>query len=212
MARTSCLVPPMAVTGHTFTMPAFDNVTLHTSRLLLRPLRPADTEGLLAAHSDPEVMRYSNMSAWTSIEQANELVEQGQRGAATGKHLCLGIIPRDAGTVVGTCTLYALSASNRRAEIGFLLGAAAWRKGYMAEALNALVQYSFLDLALNRLEADTDPRNARAITTLERLGFVREGHLRERWIVGAEKSDSAFYGLLFSDWESVQGSKARSGA
>ena len=193
-------------------MPAFDKVTLHTSRLLLRPLRPSDAVGLLAAHSDPEVMRYSNMLPWTSIEQANGLVEQCRHGLVTGRHLCLGIVPHDAGTVIGTCTLYDLSESNRRAEIGFLLGSHAWHKGYMAEALGALAQYSFLELSLNRLEADTDPRNASAITTLERLGFVREGYLRERWIVGGEKSDTVFYGLLFNDWKSVHGPKAESGA
>jgi [ribosomal protein S5]-alanine N-acetyltransferase len=184
-------------------MPAFDSVALHTSRLLLRPLQPSDAEALHAVHSDAEVMRYSNMPPWTSIEQANELIEQGRRGVETGRHLCLGIVPHDAGTVVGTCTLYELSESNRRAEIGFLLGAHAWHKGYMAEALGALARYAFIELGLNRLEADTDPRNARAIVTLERLGFVREGYLRERWIVGTEKSDTAFYGLLFNDWESV---------
>ncbi len=82
----------------------------------------------------------------------------------------------------------------------------------MAEALGALAQYSFLELSLNRLEADTDPRNARAINTLERLGFVREGYLRERWIVSGEKSDTVFYGLLFNDWESIHGPKAGSSA
>jgi hypothetical protein len=45
-----------------------------------------------------------------------------------------------------------------------------------------------------------DPRNAQAIKLLEALGFQREGLLRERWIVGNLKSDSAFYGLLRGDW------------
>ena len=35
---------------------------------------------------------------------------------------------------------------------------------------------------------------------MERLGFVKEGHLRERWIVGDEVSDTALYGLLRRDW------------
>lgn len=193
-------------------MPAFDKVALHTSRLLLRPLRSSDAEALLAVHSDVEVMRYSNLPPWTSIEQANALIEQGQRGVVTGTNLCLGIVPHEAGIVVGTCTLYELSESNRRAEIGFILGSYAWHKGYMIEALGALAQYSFLELSLNRLEADTDPRNVRSINTLERLGFVREGHLRERWIVSGEKSDTLFYGLLFNDWQSIHEPNAKSGA
>ena len=43
-------------------------------------------------------------------------------------------------------------------------------------------------------------QNERSGAVLERLGFVREGYLRERWIVEGEVSDSALYGLLKKDW------------
>jgi RimJ/RimL family protein N-acetyltransferase len=45
-----------------------------------------------------------------------------------------------------------------------------------------------------------DPRNEPSLRILERLGFVREGLLRERWIVGGEPSSAAMYGLLRRDW------------
>lgn len=54
-------------------------------------------------------------------------------------------------------------------------------------------------MKLNRIEADIDPRNAASARVHERLGFVRERLLRERWIVGDEVTDSALYGLLRSD-------------
>ena len=56
-------------------------------------------------------------------------------------------------------------------------------------------------LGLNRVEADIDPRNAASAKPLLRLGFRHEGLLRERWIVNGEICDTAFYGLLKSDWE-----------
>jgi ribosomal-protein-alanine N-acetyltransferase len=64
-----------------------------------------------------------------------------------------------------------------------------------------LLQYGFEDLHLHRVEADTDPRNVASGRALERLGFKLEGHLRERWIVGDEISDTALYGLIRSDWD-----------
>jgi len=70
----------------------------------------------------------------------------------------------------------------------------------MHEALQALVQHAFQTLDLNRLEADIDPRNLASARTLERLGFQKEGHLRERWIVNDEISDTDLYGLLRRDW------------
>ena len=70
----------------------------------------------------------------------------------------------------------------------------------MNEALKALLYYAFQTLDLNRLEADIDPRNSASAKTLERLGFQKEGHLRERWIVNNEISDTWLYGLLRREW------------
>ena len=70
----------------------------------------------------------------------------------------------------------------------------------MHEALDAFITYAFETLDLNRLEADIDPRNHASAKTLERLGFQQEGHLRERWIVSGEVSDTWLYGLLRRDW------------
>ena len=50
------------------------------------------------------------------------------------------------------------------------------------------------------MEADVDPRNRASVRSLERLGFIKEGHLRERWIVEGEVSDTILYGLLRREW------------
>ena len=73
----------------------------------------------------------------------------------------------------------------------------------MQQALQGLLGYAFQTLDLNRLEADIDPRNLASAKTLERLGFQKEGHLRERWIVNDEVSDTALYGLLRREWQRV---------
>ena len=70
----------------------------------------------------------------------------------------------------------------------------------MHEALQTFIAYAFETLDLNRLEADIDPRNHASAKTLERLGFQKEGLLRERWIVSGEVSDTCLYGLLRKNW------------
>jgi RimJ/RimL family protein N-acetyltransferase len=71
----------------------------------------------------------------------------------------------------------------------------------MSEALIALLDFAFGTLALRRLEADVDPRNANSLRILGKLGFQREGLLRERWNVAGEIQDTAFYGLLAKEWQ-----------
>jgi RimJ/RimL family protein N-acetyltransferase len=75
----------------------------------------------------------------------------------------------------------------------------------MHEALQEVLRYAFETLDLNRLEADIDPRNLASARTLERLGFQKEGHLRERWIVSGEVSDTWLYGLLRREWQERAG-------
>jgi len=182
-------------------MPSFDTLELHTDRLRLRPLREGDAEALLGIFGDPEVMRYWSTPPWTSIERAHAMVAHDRVAMAAGDELRLGLERREDGALVGTCTLFRIDRGCRRAEIGYALARPAWGRGLMHEALAALVDHGFATLGLNRIEADIDPRNLGSAASLERLGFVREGHLRERWIVDGEVSDSWLYGLLRRDWK-----------
>ena len=181
-------------------MPAFDQLTLSTGRLLLRPLRDSDAAALLAIFADPAVVRYWSTPPWKSAEQAIAMIDRDAKAMAAGEHLRLGVERTDDGALIGMCTLFAFSEQCRRAEVGYALASHAWGKAYMDEALRALLNYGFSDLKLNRVEADIDPRNEASARSLERLGFKKEGHLRQRWIVAGEVSDTALYGLLHRDW------------
>lgn len=181
-------------------MSALPPLALRTARLALRPLEPEDAEALHAIHSDPEVMRYWSSPPWTTLEQARASIAADAPGLASGSHARAGIVLREGGNLIGTCTLHGVQAASRRAELGYALARDHWGRGYMDEALRALVAHAFGPLGLHRLEADIDPRNAASARSLERLGFRREGHLRERWIVNGEISDSWLYGLLRHEW------------
>jgi [ribosomal protein S5]-alanine N-acetyltransferase len=180
-------------------MPFFEPVTLTTPRLAMRPLREDDATGLFAMYSDPEFTRYWSFSAMTRLEQANAQLVRMMEACASGRDLIVAIELRETGQMIGTCTLFNLNEPCRRAEIGFGLCREFWGHGYIQEAIHALIEHAFMQLSLRRIEADIDPRNLGSARVLERAGFVREGLLRERWVVGGEVSDTALYGLLRSD-------------
>ena len=187
-------------------MHRFDGIPLTTDRLLLRPFQESDAAALFGIFSDPAVMRYWSTPPWTDIAPAHTMISQDRKSTSM-EYLRLGITLAAGSELVGMCTLFSINQTCRRAEIGYALGATAWGKGYMNEALTALLDYGFSQLDLNRVEADIDPRNEASAKTLERLGFSQEGLLRERWIVDGEVSDTAFYGLLKRGWtaRAVQG-------
>jgi len=175
-------------------------LTIDTPRLRLRALQADDAAALFAVFADPHVMRYWATPAWTSLEQADGFIERSRSAMRSGDALRLGIERRDDAQLIGQCTLFDFVFPSARAEIGYSMRADAWGQGFMHEALTALVEHGFGALQLRRIEADIDPRNAASARSLERLGFRREGLLRERWNVGGEISDSALYGLLAREW------------
>ena len=181
-------------------MPAFDQLVLPTPRLRLRPLGDADAPALFDILRDPDVTRYWSTPPWSGIEAARAMIERDRKAMAAGEYLRLGLERLDDGALIGNCTLFALNAQCRRAEVGYVLGSRQWGQGFMHEALHVLLGHGFAELDLNRVEADIDPRNEASARSLRRLGFAQEGYLRERWIVGGEVSDTALYGLLRQDW------------
>ena len=178
---------------------------LETARLELRAPELADAPQLFEIFRDPEVTRYWSTPPMQSVSEAEAMVTRNLAHLADSSGLGWVICRRDDARVMGTLSLFHFHEQNDRAEIGYALGRACWGQGYMHEALTALVGFAFGEMDLRRLEADTDPRNAASIRALERLGFAREGLLRERWVVAGEASDSALLGLLRRDWNARQG-------
>ncbi|HEX7334950.1 MAG TPA: GNAT family N-acetyltransferase [Pyrinomonadaceae bacterium] len=171
-----------------------------TPRVVLRWISEDDIDSVYEIFSDPRVMRYWSTVPLPDREAAAELQREIAESNESDSMLKWGLALRDSNKVIGTTTLFHLNLDNGRAELGYAMGSAHWGKGYMHEALNALVSHAFEIMDLRRLEADVDPRNVASIRTLEKLGFQREGFLRERWHVNGEIQDAFFYGLLRREW------------
>lgn len=171
---------------------------LEAKRVRLRPFRAGDRDNLFELFSDPSVARYWSQPPWTDRSQADAWLA----GALDGSNpttLQWVMADRDTDDLLGTVTLFGLRADQQRAEIGYSLRSELWGRGLAREAVTRAIEFGFDDLGLRRFEADVDPRNDASIGLLTRLGFVREGMLRERWVVGGEVCDTAFFGLLARD-------------
>ena len=174
--------------------------TIDANRIRLRFITEGDTDAFYAIYSHPEVMRYWSTPPLADRQAAVNLIAKIQEDLNRRVILKWGIALRTDNQLIGSLTLFNLDFNHRRAEIGYALGREHWGQGYMNEALQALLAYAFETLDLHRIEADIDPRNAASIKTVERLGFKREGYLRQRWQTNGEIQDAFFYGLLRHEW------------
>jgi RimJ/RimL family protein N-acetyltransferase len=177
-----------------------DTPTLHTARLSLRPLADADTDALFALHRNARVLRYWDAPPWRERVSAERFIAACGRMALEGSGARVAIERVGDGAFVGWCGVSRWNPDFRSAAITVCLDDAFWRRGFATEAMTALLQWAFDTLDLNRVQAETDTRNAASARLLEKLGFVREGTLREDCIVAGEVSDSWVYGLLRREW------------
>jgi ribosomal-protein-alanine N-acetyltransferase len=173
---------------------------LSGNRVDLRSLTRQDAPAVLAIVSDPEVVKFWSSPALQNEAAAAEMVAAIHKGFAARGFFQWGICRRETEEVVGTCTLLNLDAAHRRAELGFALRRSVWGQGFATEAVEVVLCFAFETLGLHRLEADVDPKNERSLRLLERQGFRREGHLRERWHHLGEFQDAIFLGLIRKEW------------
>ena len=169
------------------------------ARLSLRAPREDDIAGLHALFADPAVMRYWSRPPLTDRMEAVAMFQRFVNGFAA-REASTWIIAAPDDAAIGTATLFRFDARHRRAEIGYALRSELWGQGLARDALSLLLDWAFPALALHRIEADVDPRNAGSRRLLLRLGFRSEGLLRERYFVGDAVSDTELFGLLASDW------------
>jgi len=182
---------------------------LKTRDLHLRPLNPGDAESMFAMLSDPQSMKYWCDEPVTEIAEAVRALNKDLESDAQGDSLCWAICLDGEDKMIGKCILFQFNEKNHRAEIGYILNREYWRRGFMQQALETVIDFAFSTLNLHRIEADVDTENAGSLGILEKLGFEREGLFRERWYVYDQWQHSVMLGLLKQDWQRRQADAAQ---
>jgi len=180
---------------------ALPTPVLTTPRLRLRPFTETDTDAIFALQSNARVLRYWDAPPWKTRAQAERFIAACEQIEQEGTGARLAIERAADNLFIGWCSLNKWDPDYRSARMGYCLGEAAWGNGFATEAAGAVLQWAFDALDLNRVQAETDTRNTASSRVLEKLGFVREGTLREDCIVDGEVSDSWVFGLLRRDWK-----------
>ncbi|NYI05796.1 GNAT family N-acetyltransferase [Allostreptomyces psammosilenae] len=116
-------------------------------------------------------------------------------------HVPFSVVELEAGTLIGTATLWGIDTHNRSAHIGLGLLPSSRGKGYGTDVVAVLCHYGFVVRGLQRLQIETLADNAAMLRSAERNGFVREGVLRSSaWVMG-EFLDQVLLGLLAHEWK-----------
>lgn len=171
---------------------------LETERLLLRQLQPEDAADLLRVFGDDEVTRYYDLYSYQSVDEAREMIDFFAESFELERGIRWGIARKQDNVIIGTCGYVWLRRF--RGEIGYELGRAHWRQGFMSEALDAILAFGFEALDLNRIEALVMLDNVASAGLLRGLGFEEEGVLREHDFFKERFHDMRCFSILRRDF------------
>jgi ribosomal-protein-alanine N-acetyltransferase len=93
-------------------------------------------------------------------------------------------------------------------SLGYWIGEAYARRGYMSEAMQCMLSFAFEHLDLHRVEAAFLPNNAASGALLRKSGFREEGRARKYLRINGVWQDHLTFAILHEDWEAARSREA----
>lgn len=163
----------------------------------LRPLEPSDLSRFVAGVNDEKVMWHLGPHLPLSEKEAEGWLE---RVSTSVESAIFAICSRD-GRMVGEIAMDRIHHRNRSAELVIaLFDEADWNRGYGTDALRTLLRFLFEQMNFHRLQLLVHEDNERAIHVYGKLGFVREGRLRDENFRGGRYTASLVMAVLADEF------------
>ncbi len=166
---------------------------------------------LLREHHAEEVFRLMDLNRerlrqwlpWVdrthSAEQPREFIVSCLGQYERREALNAGIFQE--GQFIGSIGVHKIDTLNRNTSMGYWLDAAHEGTGMMTRACRAMVTYAFTEYQLHRMEIRCGTGNTKSCAIPRRLGFEREGVVREAQWVGGRFLDLVIWGMLAREWK-----------
>lgn len=172
--------------------------TLMTERLLLRRAVSEDAVPMFQNWAnDPEVTKYLTWPPHSSVEVSRMVIDSWIESYEKEDTYQWMITPKDQPhSPIGSISVVSQNADIGKAEVGYCIGQRWWHQGIMTEALQAVIDFLFDEVGMNRIEARHDPRNPHSGSVMRKCGMQYEGTLRQSDRNNQGICDACVYGLL----------------
>jgi [ribosomal protein S5]-alanine N-acetyltransferase len=170
---------------------------IETERLLLRKLRLEDEHDLYEYTSNEEVAKYVAWNKHEKLEQATNYIKRVMSEYEDGDNPYVWAIEyKENGKMIGSIEFSLYSPKNRWCELDSDMNPLYWNKGLNTEALNAVIEYCFNTLNLNKVQARCYGKNIGSSKVLKKAGMSFEGTMRQHMFKNNEFHDILRYSIL----------------
>ena len=172
---------------------------LSSTNVTLRELRLSDASSLLAMLNTEEVARFISPPP-TTVEGFERFIRWTHAERQAGRYVCFAVVPRGFEHAIGLFQVRQLESSFRVAEWGFAMGSSFWGTGLFVESARLVLDYTFDEIGVQRLEARAAVQNGRGNGALRKLGARPEAVLRKSFIRNGVPLDQQLWAILAEDW------------
>jgi RimJ/RimL family protein N-acetyltransferase len=183
--------------------PVPDRPVLRGERIWLRPLEERDMAAYAAGINDTEVGIPAGYRWPLSVDHARTWLERQQDRVQRGDEFLFAICELGNDRFIGTTWLKEVSWVDGSAELAIYMDRDHIGAGWGTDAQRTLLRFGFISLGLTRIWLTVDADNARAIRSYEKVGFRREGVMRQarRGLNGM--ADSVLMAILREEWDAA---------
>lgn len=175
---------------------------IETDRLLLRPFTVADAEAMFHNWaSDPEVTKYLTWPTHDSVEVSSWVLNDWVSHYTEINYYQWAIVPKAGDEPIGSISVVKVDDCAQWVEIGYCIGKQWWRRGYVTEALRALIAFFFEQVGVGRIQARHDSRNQNSGAVMRKCGMVCEGTLRRADWNNQGICDAVVYSILREEYD-----------
>ena len=175
---------------------------LITNRLLLRKFDLNDIAKVVELAGEFEIADTTLRIPHPYYDKdAREWIQQQYTWLNQNLSVTWAITINDSGNLIGAIGLMNFSEAFEHAELGYWIGKPFWNRGYATEAAQAIVEYGFRKLDLNRIHAHHFSRNESSGKVLLKIGLKHEGTLKQHVKKWDKFEDIELFGILKSEFE-----------
>lgn len=163
-------------------------------KFYLREQVASDAQAFFEYYTDPAVAEFILATNPKTLSEASAEVQYCHHLFYKKQGIYWTIARKSDDKMIGAVGLY-INSNHLRAEICYDLSRNYWRRGIMSLALSKIIDFAFKEIGVNRLEALTVESNIASVAVLEKLGFTREGILKNYRYFQQKSHDVLMLGL-----------------
>ncbi|MCL2697035.1 MAG: GNAT family N-acetyltransferase [Oscillospiraceae bacterium] len=152
---------------------------LETDRLFLKNISTDDKDFIFKMFSDEKVTQYLlDNEPLTDIKGADEIINLFTQSEPRNLHRWI-LVRKSDNEKIGTCGFHCWDKQAGYCDIGYDLSPEFWGKGYMSEAIQAILDFAKNEMKVSKINACVYPENNKSVILLEKHGFIFNGQMKD---------------------------------